>query len=112
MDTTSIILGICNLLVGALIIGLHVPFLYDKVKMNPLYGMRFKQSFESEEKWYAINRYGARQMIRWSVFVLAVGLATFFIPLDDRPALAMGLAFVPLVVVIPAIQSYRFAKQL
>ena len=111
MDTSSVIIGICNLFMGALMIGLHVPLLQGKVKMNPLYGMRFKKSFESEENWYAINRYGARLMIRWSLVILAVGLATFFIPLDTRPALAIGLAFVPLVVVIPAIQCYRFAKQ-
>ena len=112
MDTNSIILALANIFVGVLVIGLHIPLLQDKVKMNSLYGMRFKQSFASEENWYAINRYGARLMIRWGIVILVVGLATFFIPLDDRPALAIGLAFVPLVVVIPAIQCYLFARQL
>jgi hypothetical protein len=74
--------------------------------------MRFKQLFTSEEDWYAINRYGARLMIRWGIVILVVGLAPFFIPLGDRPALAIGLAFVPLVVVIPAIQCYLFARHL
>lgn len=111
MDTNSIIMGCCLLYVAALVIGLHIPLLRGKVKMNKLYGMRFKQSFESDENWYAINRYGARLMIRWGVVILVVGLATFFMPLDNRPALTIGLAFVPLVVVIPAIQSYLFARQ-
>ncbi|HMB91636.1 MAG TPA: SdpI family protein [Rhodothermales bacterium] len=105
------IIGCSLLFVAALMIGLHVPLLRGKVKMNPLYGMRFKQSFTSEENWYAINRYGARLMIWWSIVILVVGLATFFIPLNDRSALAIGLAFVPLVVVIPAIQCYLFARQ-
>ena len=112
MDTESIIIGCSLLLMGALFIGLHIPLLQGKVKMNSMYGMRFKKSFASEENWYTINRYGARLVIRWSIVILIVGVATFFIPLSGRPALAVGLAFVPLVVVIPAIQCYLFARHL
>lgn len=112
MDSHSIILALVNIFVGVLVIGLHIPLLRNKVKMNPLYGMRFTKSFTSDENWYAIIRYGARLMIRWGIVILVVGLATFFIPLGDRPALAIGLTLVPMAVIIPAIQCYLFARKL
>ncbi len=111
MDTGSLLLGAMNVFVGVLLVALSIPLLTGTVKRNAWYGVRFRQAYASEEDWQAINRYGARQMIRWAVVILGVGLATFFIPLENRPALSVALAFVPLVVVIPAVQSYLFARK-
>ena len=60
METGNLIFGLTNILVGGLLLALSIPLIKGKVKMNYLYGVRFKKSFESEENWYALNRYGGR----------------------------------------------------
>jgi hypothetical protein len=69
MDNGSVALGLSNVFVGALIIAVCIPLLKNKIRMNRWYGMRFRKSFESDENWYKINRYGAKRMIAEEVSV-------------------------------------------
>lgn len=80
--------------------------------MNHFYGIRFAKSFESEENWYKINTYGAKRLILWSVAIIVIGIITFFIPLQGRTGLTMFLVHTPLIVLIPAVESYLYAKKL
>jgi len=78
--------------------------------MTSLYGVRFAKSFASESHWHKINRYGAKQMI---VCIVLVGIAAFFLPLQENSPLTLAIAFAPAVLVlIPCVQSYRYAKRL
>jgi hypothetical protein len=112
MIPLSVILGISNAACALLIIGLALPLLRRRVGMNSLYGVRFGRSFESEELWYDINEFGARRLIRWSIVLLMVGIATFFVPLGGRSWLTLGFAMAPLLLVIPCIETYRYARGL
>ena len=49
-----------NIVSGFLVITVCIPLLNKKIGMNRWYGFRFRKSFESNEHWYEINRYGAR----------------------------------------------------
>ncbi len=113
MNETNLILGFVNIFAGMLIIALSIPLLKGKIKMNSLYGVRFAKSFESESHWYKINRYGAKQMILWAVFIVLVGIMAFFLPLQENSPLTFAVAFAPaILVLIPCVQSYRYAKRL
>ena len=112
MDTAAIALGISNVLIAVLIVLLSIPLSKGRIPMNRWYGVRFRESFESEENWRRINAYSARQLIYWSIPLLLIGIVTFFLPLKDRAALAVLLACAPLLLIVPAVISHRFARKL
>jgi hypothetical protein len=91
---------------------LAIPLKKGMIKMNWLYGFRFKKSFESDENWYKINEYGARRFIFWAVPLLIIGGLSFVIPFGGNEPLILLFAFAPLIVLIPAIESYLYAKNL
>jgi hypothetical protein len=107
MNSENIYLGSTILALSMLFIAISIPLVKRKIKMNPWYGVRIPKSFESEENWYKINAYGGKRLIAWSSLLLLIGIAAFFIPLDESSmgasALTILLAFSPLIVVIPAI---------
>ena len=65
---------------GALLAGLAVPLLLDKVPPNGWYGFRVPSTLYNPDLWYKVNRY----MARW---LLAAGIVTM--------VGAIGLTFVP-----------------
>ena len=112
MDAVGISLGLTNIFVAILIIGISIPLVKRKIPMNHFYGVRFKKSFESEENWYKINHYGGKQLIAWSIPLLIIGVITCFLPLKENGLLATLLGCASLIVLVPAYTSYRFAKKL
>jgi hypothetical protein len=112
MDNGTMIAGVSNIMFGVLMIALSIPLARNKIGMNRWYGMRFSKSFESSENWYKINRYGAGRMIRWSIFIIVIGIAAFFLPLHGRGTFQIAIACVPLLIMIPVIESWLYAKRL
>lgn len=113
MTVANLILGLSNTLCALLAIALAVPLLRRRIGRNALYGIRFAKSFQSDQLWYDINEYGARRMILWSVLLLGIGLASFFLPLEGRDGLGLALALAPVVIyLIPCMESYRYASRL
>jgi len=110
--TPTLILGITNLIVGILIFLVSLPLVFRKIPMNPVYGVRFKKSFESQENWYKINAYGGKRLMVWSLLLIGLGLACFFLPPGENPVWLTLIGCAPLILVIPAIQSYFFARRL
>lgn len=107
----NIAIGASWLFIGVVYIILAIPLLLGKVKMNHLYGARFKKSFESEDNWYKINKYSARWMIIWAIPVLITGLIVFFVPLNVISATLFGIT--PLIFIfISLFQSYSYSKKL
>ena len=80
--------------------------------MNRWYGARFKKSFVSEENWYNINAYSAKQLLVWSLPLMIIGIVTLFLPLEDLPQLSSALPFTFLLLLIPLILSYRYAQRM
>ncbi len=112
MDNTSIILGLVHIFTAVLIILMSIPLVKGKVSMNKVYGIRFKKSYESDENWYKINKYGGKQLIYWSILLIIFGICSFFLPLEGRKNLIIVVSCAPLIIIIPAIQSYIYSRKL
>ncbi len=113
MPSENLTIGLALILSGALIIAVCLPLLKGQIKPNALYGIRLAKSFESDENWFKMNRYGAKQMMLWAGVMMAFGLATFFLPLHSHQTLTAIVAVLPvLLVLIPAFQIYRYSKTL
>lgn len=114
MEDFSIIAAITNIALALILIGISVPLVLGKISMNSTYGIRFAKSFESDELWFKINRYGGKQLIKWSIPIAVLGLASLVFP-----TLATGLTnfllltcAVPLVFILIAVTtSYQYAKK-
>ena len=112
MEIVSTTIGAGWIAAGLLTIGLAIPLPQGKVGRNALYGARFRQSFQSDDAWFAINRYGAKRMILWALPMIIIGIAALTIPLQTRPVLALLLGFAPLVfVLIPTLDTWNFARR-
>lgn len=112
MDSVSIMVGVSNIFSGMLIIVISIPLLRGWVSRNRVYGIRFAKSFESEENWQRINAYGARRLMIWSVPIIAMGIIALFIPLHGRETVTLLVAGAPLITIVPAVESYLYARKL
>jgi len=110
----NFVIGVAYCLTGALIVLLCKPLAMRKIKPNSWYGFRFRESFLSDEHWYRINEYGARRLIPWALFLALCGAVPLAYALEAPEAqLICGcLPWIPLVLLIPALQSWLFAKSL
>lgn len=112
METAGIILGLSHIGSAILICLISIPLVKGKVAMNKVYGIRFKKSYESEENWYVINKYVGKLLIIWSFPLVILGFITFFLPLEGNKTLVVIIASAPIIIIIPAIQCYIFARNL
>jgi uncharacterized membrane protein len=112
----NIIFGIINIACALLIIGISIPLVKHKIKMNYLYGIRIKKSFESEDSWYKINEYGGKQLIIWSIPMILVGLICFFVQIDDTNKNLLSFVFgvfpITACIAVAVIKIYAYAKRI
>jgi hypothetical protein len=112
MDPVSMTVGISWTVAGLLCIALGIPLARGHVGRNALYGVRLPQSLQSDEAWFAINRFGGKRLIVWSLPLIVVGVVSFFLPLRGRTGLTLTLGFAPLLfILIPAVEIWRFARR-
>jgi hypothetical protein len=115
MEHLPLIAGILDIAVAIVFVGISIPLVLGKIPMNSSYGFRFAKSFESDDLWFRINRYGGRQLILWSIPIALLGLAALLFPImASRPVhfllltCAAPLAFI----IAAAVSCYMFAKRL
>jgi hypothetical protein len=100
-------LTLCGL--GLVLIAVSVPLYLGKVKPNCVYGFRIRKAFASEENWYLINRYGAKALMWWSVFIMVIGFACLYV--EPQHVLAVAkMTFLSLLV--PIVLTLWYAKRL
>lgn len=92
-------------------LGLSIPLYREKIKMNHSYGIMLGKSFESEENWYKINKYGAKRLMFWSIPLFVLGVITIFLP-PLNEYLKFIFSFTPFIVLIAAIETNRYSKRL
>jgi hypothetical protein len=113
MENVIVIPVISNIAASLLIIAFCIPLMKNKVGMNQWYGIRFKKSFESPANWYRINKYGANRMVRWSVVIIIISIVTLFLPIhSSRTLRAVLVSCIPLLIIIPVIESWLYARKL
>ncbi len=76
--------------------------------MNHWYGFRIRKAFASKENWYAINHYGAKQLILGSIVLILTGIIFLFVPID--PALR-GIPMVVIVLIV-IVRTVLYARKL
>ena len=111
MDTASLLIGALDILLGVVVIVIARPLIRGEVKMNHWYGVRVKQSFESEERWLDINRFGGRQLRTWGSFILAGGILALLFDLETNPGLLLVFAMLPLLLLVPAVRAVVYARR-
>lgn len=116
MIQPNVMLGLTVIVAGCVCIALGLPLTKRKVKMNLWCGVRIPKSFQSDENWFKINEYGGRQLVIWSVPLIARGLLCFAIPMKDIhrgfEAFAFGAFPVFLFIAIVAVRTFRYAGKL
>jgi len=96
-----------------LLIAISIPLAQGSIKMNPLYGVRIKKAFESEENWYKLNKYGGRRLIFWSIVLICISIASLFFEISENSILFVVFSLAPDIVLIPClIEIFIFAKKL
>lgn len=89
-----------------------LPLIRGRVKMNPWYGVRIPAAFESEARWYEINRRGGRLILIWGVVIAATAVAGLF--LDPRGWVIYdfaSLAIIAVGLVVVLVLIYRNARK-
>lgn len=109
---TSLLLGMFNLVVGVVVVLFSVPMARGKVSMNHVYGIRLAKSFESEENWDRMNRFGGRQFLIWGIVLMLLGVVFLFLDLDSSLEYVILLGLTPLLLFIPALRIVSYAKKL
>ncbi len=99
-------------LFAAMFIGIAVPLRNERIAMNRWYGVRFKESFISDELWYDLNRYGARQLIWGGVVLLIDAVAMLFVPVGAGGIPLVVLLFFPVgMALVGALFTYQYGRK-
>lgn len=115
---TGTILGIAMISMSVLFWTISIPLLKGMIRMNKFYGFRIKKAFQSDELWYKINVYGARQFIYGSVFLFVTGLLLIAIPglmninLSDLFLLIFYLTVTAVIISVPVIRTVIYSNKL
>ena len=116
MQTINMTFAVSNIGCGILFILVSIPLVKGIIPMNHFYGFRFAKSFSSEENWYKINRYGARQLIFWSSILVIIGLLYLVFPVDQTsgqgPSVILGTAPILICCAVAIWKTHLFAKRL
>ena len=58
----------------------------------------------------SLQQFWGEMFTIWSVGLLIVGAFALFIPMADRPTLAMALALAPALLLVPCLEALRLAR--
>ncbi|MEM7051003.1 MAG: SdpI family protein [Acidobacteriota bacterium] len=112
MSAIQIIVAVSNFFCAILVSAISWPMVRRRVKPNRLYGFRIAKAFESEENWYAINAWGGRQMILWSLPVALAGVLALTPIVGDSEMRVLIAGLTPLLYIIPCIAGWLYARSL
>jgi hypothetical protein len=108
----NLVIGTAWIVTGLVSLALALPLIAKRVGRNALYGVRFRESFESDEAWFAINHFGGQRLAWWSLPQIAYGVVVYFLPLTDKPGWTILAGVAPLAfILIPMLQAWRFARR-
>jgi hypothetical protein len=116
MNSPNVVFGLINISSALVFILISVPLVKQKIGMNNFYGFRIKRAFESDESWFKINTYGGKQLIKWSIPLIMVGIFCFFFPIESEQEGIMSIFLVALPIIvfttIAIVKTIIFAKKI
>lgn len=74
---------IAYLLTGLIFIGLAIPLIRRRIRPNPWYGFRIRQTLENPEIWYEANWYMGRYLLVIGILLIGVALGLYLVPQMD-----------------------------
>jgi hypothetical protein len=94
-------LGILYIALGVVVIGLSVPLFLGRIPMNRWFGVRLPEAYRSEANWREINRYGAKQLTAYGVYLIAAGAIVLAAPPPVPGVWFIAALAVPVAPVLP-----------
>jgi hypothetical protein len=104
-------LGFFYIFLGLFLVIRLIPLYFNMIGPNPFYGVKIAKAFESEENWYKLNRYCAKQGIIWGALIALLGLCCF-LPLSDVYCLYIALILPVAAAIPPIITILRYKNEL
>ena len=112
LQPINLVIGTAWTIAGLLSLGLALPLIANRVGRNSAYGVRFPESFRSEEAWFAINHFGGKRMALWSVPQILWGIAAYFVPMSNNTTAAIAVGTAPILfLLIGLFETWRFARR-
>lgn len=65
---------------SALLVLISLPLIMRKIKPNPFYGFRTRQTLEDPELWYSVNELFARHLLIAGLLQIFASIAFYLIP--------------------------------
>jgi hypothetical protein len=120
MQVLAAISGVGFALCGAVLAYVSYLGMKDKIKPNPVMGVRLNFSrnyklYQQEKYWYPLNRYGGERMFYVAVAWTLLNLAIAVLPIDPQTkvmALGVLMILVTVVILVIAWQIVRYADRL
>jgi len=93
--TANLVSGVTGMIVSALFWSTAVPLALRLAPRNAIYGVRMRESFESEKRWYEINEYGGKQLMLSATLTTALAaILCFNLPFQPTARIICVLAAV------------------
>jgi len=104
-------IGMVNLIIGLVLIGVSIPLVLKKIPRNYYYGIRLPKAFKSKENWYAINAYGGKWMIGCGAILAVIGALTLGIDIQHRQLLRV-LEYAPFLILLAIVPIVVYSRKL
>lgn len=104
---------VVHFLSALLAMGVAVPLIKRRIKMNEAYGVRFAQAFASDEAWFELNHYGGKLLFRWGVVIALTALVG--VPLKKEMWVAYNWSALVIIaggLIFIIARTYRYARTL
>jgi len=105
MTSASVKAAATLAILAGIVFAVVLPLYLGRIGMNPVYGIRIRKAFASEENRFRINRYGAGALMLWSAAVAAAAVACLCLPPDCVLTFAKA-SFLSIVVPLAAVILY------
>jgi len=97
---------------GLLLIGISIPLIQRRIKLNDWYGFRTKRTLSNSQIWYDVNAYAGRRLFVSGVITIIAASVLYFVPRITVEGYALGMtvfALSPLTIGI--LQSFRYLNR-
>jgi hypothetical protein len=98
---------------GLLLTLLSIPLIQRRVKPNPWYGFRVRQTLENPDTWYAVNAHAGKRLLWVGIGAIIIAGGLYLIPGLDLGLYALLCAIIILgLLAASLVQSFRYLKTL
>jgi uncharacterized membrane protein len=98
---------------GLLLAVIALPMIAGKIKPNPYYGFRVRETLENDETWYTVNRYAGKRLLVIGLVFAAAAIILYNVPGISIDAYAYACLIVFVIgFSLGMLQSWRYMNNL